>query len=134
METDFLVIGSGVAGLTYAIKNGKTFFRRKKILIITKANAEETNTKYAQGGIAGVWDEEKDSFEMHVEDTLIAGDGLCNEKAVEIVVKEGVERIKKLLNTVQSSIRKPPANIRLGVKAGIALFASCIIKTLPAGK
>jgi glycine/D-amino acid oxidase-like deaminating enzyme len=58
MQTDFLVIGSGIAGLTYALKTAKQF-PTKKVLVITKTNADETNTKYAQGGIAGVWDEEK---------------------------------------------------------------------------
>lgn len=73
--TDFLVIGSGIAGLTFALKTAKKF-PEKKIMIITKAEEEETNTKYAQGGIAAVWDFEKDSYEKHIEDTLIAGDGL----------------------------------------------------------
>ena len=88
MQTDFLVIGSGIAGLTYALKTAKQF-PDKKVLVITKTNADETNTKYAQGGIAGVWDEDKDSFDKHIDDTLIAGDGLCNKHIVEIVVKEG---------------------------------------------
>lgn len=96
MQTDFLVIGSGIAGLTYALKTAKQH-PSKKITIITKAQADETNTKYAQGGIAGVWDEENDSYEKHIEDTLIAGDGLCNEQVVEIVVKEGPERIKEII-------------------------------------
>jgi len=95
-ENRFLVIGSGIAGLTYALKVAERF-PQKKVLVITKATTDETNTKYAQGGIAGVWDEEKDSFEKHIEDTLIAGDGLCNEKVVEIVVKEGPERIKDII-------------------------------------
>src|SRR6478735_10796265 len=96
MQTDFLVIGSGIAGLTFALKAAKQF-PDKKVLVVTKAQADETNTKYAQGGIAGVWDADKDSFEKHIEDTLIAGDGLCNEDVVEIVVKEGVERIKEII-------------------------------------
>ena len=96
MQTDFLVIGSGIAGLTYALKTAKAF-PDKKITVITKTQADETNTKYAQGGIAGVWDEEKDSYNKHIEDTLIAGDGLCNERIVEIVVKEGPERIKEII-------------------------------------
>src|SRR3982751_2842260 len=97
METDFLVIGSGIAGITYALKVAKEF-PDKQVLMITKAQADETNTKYAQGGIAGVMDFEKDSFDKHIEDTLIAGDGLCNPKVVEIVVKEGVDRIAELIN------------------------------------
>lgn len=96
MQTDFLVIGSGIAGLTYALKTAKAS-PDKKVTIITKTQADETNTKYAQGGIAGVWDEAKDSYDKHIEDTLIAGDGLCNEHIVEIVVKEGPERIKEII-------------------------------------
>lgn len=96
MNTDFLVIGSGVAGLTFAIKISK-HFPDKKIVIITKTKADETNTKYAQGGVASVWDEEHDSFDKHIDDTLIAGDGLCNKEAVEIVVTEGPERIKEII-------------------------------------
>jgi len=96
MQTDFLVIGSGIAGLTYALKTAKAS-PDKKVTVITKTQADETNTKYAQGGIAGVWDEAKDSYDKHIEDTLIAGDGLCNEHIVEIVVKEGPERIKEII-------------------------------------
>jgi len=95
MRTDFLVIGSGIAGLTYALKVA-THFPDKKITVITKTTADETNTKYAQGGVAGVWDE-NDTFEKHIDDTLIAGDGLCNEHTVEIVVKEGPERIREII-------------------------------------
>lgn len=96
MQTDFLVIGSGIAGLTYALKVAKDC-PDKTITILTKAKSDETNTKYAQGGVAGVMDIDNDSFEKHIEDTLIAGDGLCNPKIVEIVVREGVERIKEII-------------------------------------
>src|SRR5215468_8747580 len=95
-KTDFLVIGTGIAGLTYALKMADQF-PEKKVLVMTKAAADETNTKYAQGGIAVVNDLENDSFEKHIEDTLIAGDGLCNEKVVEIVVKEGPERVNDII-------------------------------------
>ena len=97
MQTDFLVIGSGIAGLTFALKTAKQF-PNKTVTVITKASPDETNTKYAQGGIAGVMDEIKDSFEKHIEDTLIAGDGLCNKAVVEIVVKEGPQRIREIIN------------------------------------
>ncbi|HRD38386.1 MAG TPA: FAD-binding protein, partial [Bacteroidia bacterium] len=76
-KTDYLVIGSGIAGLSFALKVAET----KKVFLITKANEEESNTKYAQGGIAAVW-HDKDSFEKHVQDTLVAGAGLCDEKIV----------------------------------------------------
>jgi L-aspartate oxidase len=95
-KTDFLVVGSGIAGLTYALKVAKNN-PDQHVLVITKTIADETNTKYAQGGIAGVTDFENDSFEKHIEDTLIAGDGLCNPKTVEIVVKEGPERIREMI-------------------------------------
>lgn len=96
MQTDFLVIGSGIAGLTYALKVANEF-PDKKVTVITKAQTDETNTKYAQGGIAGVTDFEKDSFVKHINDTLVAGDGLCNKNIVDIVVKEGVDRIQELI-------------------------------------
>jgi len=95
-QTDFLIIGSGIAGLTYALKVAE-HFPEKKIMVITKAAADETNTKYAQGGIAVVNDPENDSFEKHIEDTLIAGDGLCNEEVVNVVIKEGPERVNELI-------------------------------------
>ena len=96
MQTDFLVIGSGIAGLTYALKVAQ-HCPDKTVTVLTKAQSDETNTKYAQGGIAGVMDNSHDSFEKHIEDTLIAGDGLCNKDVVEIVVKEGVQRIEEII-------------------------------------
>jgi L-aspartate oxidase len=92
-KTDFLVIGSGIAGLSFALKAAK----KGKVLVLTKVNTDETNTKYAQGGIAAVFDPETDSFEKHINDTLIAGDGLCDREIVEIVVKEGPDRIRGLI-------------------------------------
>ena len=117
MQTDFLVIGSGIAGLTYALKTAK-HFPEKKITVITKAQADETNTKYAQGGIAGVWDEEKDSYDKHIEDTLIAGDGLCNPHIVEIVVKEGPERIKEIISYGAEFDKEATGEYSLGKEGG----------------
>lgn len=93
--TDVLVIGSGISGLSYALKIAQ---RRPdaKITVITKSDDEESNTKYAQGGVAVVMDLQKDSFEKHIEDTLRAGDNICKREAVEIVVKEGPERIREI--------------------------------------
>ena len=117
METDFLVIGSGIAGLTYALKMAE-LHPNKTITIITKTATDETNTKYAQGGIAGVWDENKDSYNKHIEDTLIAGDGLCNESIVEIVVKEGPERIKEIIAYGASFDKDASGDYSLGKEGG----------------
>lgn len=97
MKTDFLVIGSGIAGLSYAIKVAKEF-PKKKVVIICKTEAKETNTKYAQGGIAVFSDVLKDSPEKHINDTLKAGGKGCNKKVVEFVVREGPERLKELIS------------------------------------
>jgi L-aspartate oxidase len=70
---DFLVIGSGIAGLSYALKVAET----GKVILISKASLDDTNTSYAQGGIASVM-YDPDTFEKHVQDTLVCGDGLCN--------------------------------------------------------
>jgi len=121
METDFLVIGSGIAGLTYALKTAK-HFPNKKVLVITKTKAEETNTKYAQGGVAGVMQEGKDSFEKHIEDTLIAGDGLCNRKSVEIVVKEGPDRIREIIEYGAHFDKDEKGNFLLGREGGHSEF------------
>src|SRR5215831_196722 len=90
---DFLVIGSGIAGLIFALKAAQ----HGKVCIITKASEDESNTKYAQGGVAAVWDFEEDSFKKHIADTLDAGAGLCNKKIVEIVVKEGPQRVREVI-------------------------------------
>lgn len=92
-NVDFLVVGSGIAGLNFALKAAKY----GKVLIVTKANEDESNTKYAQGGVAVVVDKEEDSFDKHIQDTLIAGDGLCDKRIVEIVVTEGPARIEEII-------------------------------------
>lgn len=92
MDADFLVIGSGLAGLTFALRAA----RHGSVLLLSKDRLPESATNYAQGGIASVWSPE-DSFEAHVEDTLVAGAGLCHRDIVELVVREGPERIRELI-------------------------------------
>lgn len=120
-QTDFLVIGSGIAGLTYALKVANQF-PDKKVLVMTKATADETNTKYAQGGIAVVNDLENDSYEKHIEDTLIAGDGLCNEKVVEIVVKEGPDRVQEIINWGARFDKEADGDYKRGKEGGHSEF------------
>lgn len=92
MKTDVLIIGSGIAGLFAALKISDF----ADVIVVTKKEKAESNTNYAQGGIASVIDQH-DSFEKHIEDTLIAGAGLCRRESVEIMVKEGPQRIKDLI-------------------------------------
>jgi len=92
-ESDFLVIGSGVAGLLFALKVAD----HGSVTVITKKNIKESNTAYAQGGIASVISK-TDSFESHIADTLASGDGICNENVVEMVVKNAPARIQELIN------------------------------------
>ncbi|MFP4000182.1 MAG: L-aspartate oxidase [Desulfobacterales bacterium] len=89
---DFLVIGSGIAGLMFALKVS----RLGSVALVTKTSLTDSNTKHAQGGIAAVFDPQ-DTFESHIKDTLESGDGLCNQSVVETVVKSAPERINELL-------------------------------------
>lgn len=96
---DFLVIGSGIAGLSYTIKLAEYYKNISQVVrigLITKTRPDETNTKYAQGGIAAVW-ENQDSFDKHIQDTMVAGGGKSDPKIVEIVVKEGPDRLRELI-------------------------------------
>ncbi|MEI7500193.1 MAG: L-aspartate oxidase [Bacteroidota bacterium] len=91
-HVDFLVIGSGIAGLTFAIKVAK----HGKVCIVTKSRMDDTATSWAQGGIAAVM-YTPDSFEKHIQDTIIAGDGLCDENVVRFTISESTERIRELV-------------------------------------
>jgi L-aspartate oxidase len=95
-KTDILILGSGIAGLTIAIKTAKAF-PEKKVFVVTKAQESESNTKYAQGGIAVVWDK-FDSFESHIEDTLKAGDYINDMEVVRMVIEEAPSCLQKLIN------------------------------------
>jgi L-aspartate oxidase len=105
-QFDYLVLGSGIAGLTFALKVAP----RGCVAIITKKDRAESNTNYAQGGIASVTSKE-DSFESHVRDTLTAGAGLCKESVVRAIVEEGPVRIAELIDLgMKFSEREIPAN------------------------
>jgi L-aspartate oxidase len=92
METDFLVIGSGLAGLTFALRAAQS----GTVTVLTKDRLPESATEYAQGGIASVWSPE-DSFEEHSRDTMVAGADLCHPDVVDLVVREGPKRIRELI-------------------------------------
>lgn len=103
-QFDFLVLGSGIAGLSFALKAAP----HGRVAIVTKKDRAESNTNYAQGGIAAVTSKE-DSFELHVRDTLAAGAGLCKERAVRTIVEEGPARIAELIELgMQFSEREIP--------------------------
>ncbi|MDX2062036.1 MAG: L-aspartate oxidase [Bacteroidia bacterium] len=113
MTTDYLVIGSGVAGLSFALKAAAS----GRVLVITKADRSESNTRWAQGGIAGVFDQ-ADSFEKHIADTLIAGDGLCDEAIVRMVVEQAPARIEELMAWGTAFDRRPDGTLMLGREGG----------------
>src|SRR3989442_1705459 len=109
-QFDFLILGSGIAGLTFALKVAP----HGRVAIITKKNRTESNTNYAQGGIAAVTSKE-DSFELHVRDTLRAGAGLCKESVVRTIIQEGPARIEELIHLgMKFSKREVPHQV--GVK------------------
>jgi len=112
LEFDFLVIGSGGAGLTAAIKAA----RYGTVCIVTKDEISEANTSYAQGGIASVISG-ADSFDNHVKDTLTAGAGLCNRKAVETIVKEGPGVIEELVE-MGARFTRQNGTLHLGREGG----------------
>ncbi|MFH2066343.1 MAG: L-aspartate oxidase [Pseudomonadota bacterium] len=107
IESDFLIIGSGVAGLMFALKVAEA----GTVALVTKKRAAESNTNYAQGGIASVFDH-LDSYEAHMEDTFNSGSGLCDPNVVEMVVKDGPARIRELISLgVQFNTKSSPENI-----------------------
>ena len=114
-RSDFLVIGSGIAGLDFALKASKS----GTVTLLTKRNISESATFYAQGGIASVLSEE-DTFEAHIKDTLYAGAGLCDQEIVELVVRDGPARINELIELgVKFSERAGAGNgLDLGKEGG----------------
>jgi len=117
MDVDVLVIGSGIAGLSFALKVS----RHGKVALVTKKNDTDSNTNHAQGGIASVTADD-DSFDLHIRDTLVAGAWLCHEDAVEILVREGPKRVRELIDFgVRFTKERDPsgkAHLALGREGG----------------
>jgi L-aspartate oxidase len=110
---DFLVIGSGVAGLSFALKAA----RHGTVAVVTKKTSAESNTNYAQGGIAAVMDP-ADDVEAHIQDTLVAGAGLCDEEVVRVVATEGPERVRELMAFGADFDTNADGSLNLGREGG----------------
>ncbi len=113
IEVDYLIIGSGIAGLFLALKLAE----KGSVLIITKEKLQDTGTYYAQGGVAAVLGN-GDTYESHLRDTLIAGAGLCNREAVEILVEEGPVHIRELMEMGVPFARDGQGQIDLAREGG----------------
>jgi len=114
MKSDFLVLGSGIAGLTFALRAAE----HGSVAVITKKGSAESATNYAQGGIAAVMATD-DSFESHIQDTLRAGAGLCDERVVRRVIEEGPEAVEDLIGLgVHFDTRTTPSDFDLGREGG----------------
>src|SRR5439155_24036055 len=103
METDYLVLGSGLAGLYFALRAAQ----HGRVVVVSKRSLTEANTHYAQGGVAGVLGPD-DSPEKHVEDTLRVGDGLCKRDVVEMCVNEGPDHIRHLADELGVAFDRDP--------------------------
>ncbi|UFK98885.1 L-aspartate oxidase [Kaistella faecalis] len=117
IKTDVLVIGSGISGLSYAIKVSEKM-PEAKIIIVTKADEDESNTKYAQGGLAVVTDFDNDNFQKHIDDTMRAGDGENKRDVVEMVIKEGPARFQELVNWGTNFDMETGGDFKLGREGG----------------
>ncbi|MDH7602126.1 MAG: L-aspartate oxidase [Armatimonadota bacterium] len=117
IDVDVLVLGTGIAGLSFALHAS----RCGRVALVTKKRDTESNTNYAQGGVAAVMDPD-DSFEAHIRDTLTTGVGLCHEDAVEILVREGPDRVRELIELgvrfTRNNKAKNPLRLHLGREGG----------------
>lgn len=117
LETDVLILGAGVAGLSTAIK--LAIQRRDiSITVLSKTTTTESNTSWAQGGIASVWDFNEDDYDKHIADTLDAGDGLCDPEIVSLVIREGHQRVKELISWGARFDREESGEYDLGREGG----------------
>src|SRR4051812_29350198 len=109
VETDYLVIGSGIAGLNFALLAAE----HGRVVVLTKKQPDDTNTNWAQGGVAAALAPD-DSFEQHLQDTLTAGDGLCDRDVVELCVAQGPAMVQRLLDVGVRLARTPGGELDLG--------------------
>lgn len=116
-RSDVLIIGSGVAGLTAAIHVAETR-PDLTVHVLSKVEQEETNTRYAQGGIAAVWDLVADNFQKHFDDTVDAGDDLGDLDVIRMVVEEGTERVKELIQWGTRFDKEKSGDYSLGIEGG----------------
>ncbi|MBQ8712746.1 MAG: FAD-dependent oxidoreductase, partial [Prevotella sp.] len=117
---DFLIIGAGVAGMSYALKVARA--KKGKVCMICKAGLDEANTSFAQGGVASVTNLEVDNFENHINDTMIAGDYISDRQAVEQVVRKAPEQIQELVNWGVNFDRKDDGQFDLHREGGHSEF------------
>lgn len=113
VRCDFLVIGSGIAGLAFALKAAE----KGKVCVITKAKMDDCSTNYAQGGIAAVM-YEPDNFDKHVRDTMVAGAGYCNEEVVRMVVSEAPARIREMIEMGVDFDKKSDGTLDMAMEGG----------------
>src|SRR5687768_3500931 len=109
LDTDYLVIGTGIAGLNFALLAAE----HGRVVVCTKKRPDDTNTNWAQGGVAAALSSD-DSFALHIEDTLKAGDGLCDRDVVEMCVSEGPAQVQRLLDIGVRLDRAPDGSLNLG--------------------
>ena len=117
---DFLVIGAGVAGMSYALKVARA--KKGKVCLICKTTLEDANTNFAQGGIASVTNFQVDDFAKHIEDTMIAGDYISDRAAVEMVVRNAPAQIRELVDWGVNFDKQPNGDFDLHREGGHSEF------------
>ena len=122
-DLDLLVLGSGVAGLSAAVRAAEIHGMR--VGVLTKAELQQATTRWAQGGVAAVLGGDPDSTDLHLADTLAAGAGLCDVDAVRVLVDEGPSRVNELIALGARFDRDPQGELELARKGGTRCRASC---------
>lgn len=127
---DFLVIGSGIAGMSFALKVAQ----KGRVALVCKTTIDEANTALAQGGVASVTNIEVDDFDKHIHDTMVAGDWLSDPAAVEKVVKGAPEQIRQLIQWGVDFDKKENGDLTCTVRAATASSVFCTMPTIPVSK